>query len=104
MGWNAGYTIFETTVVGAYDLGRLDRELLTVLMEPYRNTDIDSAGSRNLKARDGKDVQQIVIEVWGLEMPSRPDGEYDNDPDSWEDYYDKVHELFYSVTTDFGWG
>lgn len=45
MGWNAGYTIFESTVVGAYDLDKLDKGLLTVLMEPYRGSDIDSGGN-----------------------------------------------------------
>ena len=66
MGWNSGYTIFEATVIGAYDLGKLDKDLLTVLMEPYRGTDIDSGGSCDLTAKDGKGVEQIVIETWGL--------------------------------------
>ena len=48
MGWNTGYTIFEATVVGAYDLRKLDKEMLTVLMEPYRDSDIDSGGSEDL--------------------------------------------------------
>lgn len=47
MGWNTGYTIFEATVIGAYDLGVLDKRLLAVLMEPYRGTDIDPGGSED---------------------------------------------------------
>jgi len=74
MGWNSGYTVFEATVVGAYNLGKLDKDLLTVLMEPYRDTDIDSGGSRDLVAKDGKRVAQIVIELWGLEMPKAQTG------------------------------
>ena len=53
------------TVVGAYDLGKLDKDLLAVLMEPYRNTDIDSGGSRELESKDGKGVEQIVVETFG---------------------------------------
>ena len=103
MGWNTGYTIFEATVVGAYDLGKLDKEMLTVLMEPYRNSDIDSGGSEDLESKDGKGVEQIVIETWGLEVPTKPPGEYYDDPDAWDDYTEAVYEKFSEVTDHFGW-
>ena len=103
MGWNKGYTIFESTVIGAYELGKLDKKLLSVLMEPYRNSDIDIGGSKDLKAKDGKEVLQIVIETWGLEMPMKPVCKYDEDPDAWDDYHDTVYSLFLSVTDHFGW-
>lgn len=103
MGWNAGYTIFEATVVGAYDLGKLDKALLSVLMEPYRNTDIDSGGSRDLEAKDGKMVDQIVIETWGLEMPKMPDKPQSEDEEAWDDYEDEVYEKMRSVRKHFGW-
>lgn len=101
MGWNQGYAIFEATVIGAYDLGKLDRDLLAVLMEPYRGTDIDSAGSRGLCTKDGKDLEQVVIEAWGLSMPDEPmdaDGE-----EALEEYDERVWRLFYQVTEHFGW-
>ena len=104
MGWNAGWTIFEATVIGAYDLGKLDKALLTVLMEPYRDTDIDSGGSRDLKTRDGKCVEQVVIETWGLEMPKAPLDTYDEAPDAWDDYYEALSEQMWVVTDHFGWG
>ena len=103
MGWNSGYTIFEATVVGAYDLGKLDKELLAVLMEPYRGTDIDSGGSRDLQSKDGKGAEQIVIETWGLEMPKKPPGEYDNAPDAWDTYNEAVYDRFREVRRHFGW-
>ena len=103
MGWGSGYTIFESTVIGAYDLGKLDKALLTVLMEPYRKTDIDSGGSGDLESEDGKRVEQIVIETWGLEMPAQPRVDYDADPDAWDDYHEAVYELFRSVTKSFEW-
>lgn len=103
MGWNQGYTIVEATVVGAYDLGKLDKDLLTVLLEPYRDSDIDSGGSCDLKSKDGKSFEQIVIEAWGQEMPSSPAGEYDDDPDAWDDFNDAIYEKFREVTKHFGW-
>lgn len=103
MGWNTGYTIFEATVVGAYDLGKLDKALLTVLMEPYRGTDIDSGGSNDLLSKDGKDVEQIVVETWGGVMPTKPPGEYDDDPDAWDQYHDEAYDAFSAVTNEFYW-
>lgn len=103
MGWNTGYTIFESTVVGAYDLGKLDKEMLTVLMEPYRHSDIDSGGSADLESKDGKLVEQIVIETWGLVMPVAPSGGYDDDPDAWDAYNDAVYDQFSKVTKHFNW-
>lgn len=103
MGWNTGYTIFEATVVGAYDLGKLDKDLLEVLMDPYRDTDIDSGGSADLESEDGKDVKQIVIETFGLEMPTKPDGDYESNTKAWEKYHDEVYTKMREVTRHFGW-
>ncbi len=63
MGWNEGYRILEATIVGAYDLGKLDEALLRVLMEPYRNTDIDHGGSRDLTAKDGLMCDEIIVKL-----------------------------------------
>ena len=104
MGWNQGYTIFEATVIGAYDLGKLDKPLLAVLMEPYRDTDIDSGGSQDLCTRDGKGVMQIVIETWGLPMPEVPTPGDDGGDDAWDAYHDAVYEQFCIVRDVFGWG
>jgi hypothetical protein len=103
VGWNKGYEIFEATVVGAYDLGKLDKKMLAVLMEPYRDSDIDSGGSNSLMSKDGKGVEQIVIESWGLEMPKAPPVAYKDNPDAWEDYNDAVYQQFSVVTDHFGW-
>lgn len=109
MGWNTGYTIFEATVVGAYDLGKLDKELLAVLMEPYRGTDIDSGGSEDLESKDGKGVEQIVVETFGLSMPEKPafpqPKTWDESPENeaWEAYLEAVGEKFNEVTEHYGW-
>ena len=105
MGWNTGFTIFEATVIGAYDLGKLDKDLLAVLMEPYRGTDIDSGGKECLKTKDGKEVEEVVIEVWGGSVPARPT--VPNDPrsgdDPWGEYWGAIDEAFSDVTDHFGW-
>ena len=103
MGWNRGYTIFESTVMGAYDLGVLSKDLLAVLMEPYRGTDIDSGGEAGLLSKqDGLNVQQVVIKTWGGTLPTKPD-ESAVDED-WEHYYETLSEEFYRVAGDyFGW-
>lgn len=103
MGWNSGYRVFEATVIGAYDLGKLDKSLLKVLMEPYRNTDIDSGGSKNLLSHDGKDLNQIVIETWGLKMPTKITTSYKENPEAWESYHDEVYDKMREVTKYFGW-
>ena len=104
VGWNSGFTIFEATVVGAYDLGVLDKKLLAVLLEPYRGSDIDSGGCRDLVSADGKGVKQIVIEVSGGSMPLEPPGGFG--PDDWEsqdEHNDAVYSAFYAATKPFGW-
>jgi len=108
MGWNAGYRIFEQTVVGAYDLGVLDKALLSVLLEPYRDTDIDEGGSRNLLSRDGLNVEEIVIKVWGLKVPKKPDFSEDEEwteeqEEMYENYLEDRYKKFRKVTKNFGW-
>lgn len=102
MGWNGGYTIFESTVVGAYNLGKLDKALLTVLMEPYGNSDIDAGGSNDLVAEDGKSLEEIVVEAWGLPLPTKPAEE--DDEETWEAYQEELYGLMRTVTDHFGWG
>ena len=107
MGWNQGYTIFESTVIGAYDLAKLDKALLKVLMEPYRDTDIDSGGSHDLETHDGKSVMEVVIEIMGSAMPARPEQDEDTEEgeEAWLEYHEDVFEAFYKIASkQFGWG
>lgn len=101
MGWNKGYTIFESTVVGAYDLGVLDKNLLSVLLEPYRNTDIDSGGSKRLRSKDGKTVEEIVVFVFTGVLHRKPDDE--SDDDEMDIYCDRIYDDFKRITKGFGW-
>jgi hypothetical protein len=102
MGWNQGYTIFEATVVGAYDQGKLDKDLLRVLMEPYRGSDIDSGGSRGLQSKDGLFVEEIVIKTFGGKLPKKPDFKTCGD-DKTEAYWEKLGTAFNKITDKFDW-
>lgn len=93
MGWNQGYTIYEATIIGAYDQGKLDRAFLDTIMEPYRGTDIDHGGCADLRTKDGKSADQVAVETFGLKWPSKED-----DPDG-----DKAYEAFQQVSDHFGW-
>lgn len=103
MGWNQGYTIFEATVIGAYDLGKLDAALLDVLAEPYRGTDIDEGGSCALRTRDGLDICDVIIKVLDLESPPRPSN---GAPEAeWDEYHDTVAMRVYDLQRQrWGWG
>lgn len=109
MGNNSYYTIFQATVIGAYNLGKLDKELLAVLMEPYRGTDIDSGGSYDLTAKDGLDVEEVCIKTMVGRVPTRP--RLPMDYKKWtvaqdkenEAYNEAMGEAFGAITDQFGW-
>lgn len=107
----------EETVMGAYKLGRLDKKLLAVLLEPYRGTDIDSGGSADLKAKDGLEVPDIVIKIMDPVAFKKLEPlrlAVKKHPKSWdrmtaeqeienEKYYEARYNAFHKVTKKFGW-
>jgi len=100
MGWNQGYTIMEAQVVKAYDSGFLNKDLLNVIMEPFRDSDIDSGGSYDLKAKDGKGAEEIICFIMepekyqdAIDNPSPPDPDYPDDP-----YNEKLDDLWNEIT------
>lgn len=100
MGWNEGYSLLEETVIRVYDLGKLDKTMVIALFEPYRGRDIDSGGSRGLRTKDGKTMEEVVCEAWGIPLPPRPPlGVID--PDG-EIYGRAIYEGFKSVEKEFG--
>ncbi len=119
MGWNTGYAIFEETVIGAYNLGVLDKKLLKVLMEPYRGTDIDSGGSNNLESKDGLSVEEVVIKLMdpvkfkALAVLKKPIAKHpknhskltDKQSEEQEMFFDTQYKMFHGLTKkNFGWG
>lgn len=53
----------EKTVIELYNAGNLTKGLLDTIMEPYKGTDCDSGGSRDLKAKDGKGVEEVICYI-----------------------------------------
>lgn len=109
MGNNAAFTAFEATVIACHNRGVLDKALLSDLMEPYRDSDIDSGGKRGTLSKDGLEVEQIVLKVFGVEVPQRP--KLPKDYKDWteeqreanDDYRDKAYGEFCKITKQFDW-
>ena len=101
MGNNAAYTVFEFVVIDAYNHNKLDKALLTILMEPHRHTDIDAGGAQDLETKDGKTLEEVVIEAWGLPLPPKPDNNADDE--TWGHYSKMICALMRRVTDHFEW-
>lgn len=112
MGNNSAFTQFEHTVVNTYKRGVLDKKLLAIFMEPYRDSDIDSGGKEGLFVKEGGDileVEDIVIKVFTgkfIKPPKLP-----KDHTKWTPEQDKLNEVyqekqyaaFRKITNRFGW-
>lgn len=99
MGWNTGYKIMEHTVIAVYDTGTLTAQLLDTIMEPYKNTDCDSGGSENLKAKDGLGVEEIICKVMEpekyMDVIQNPKY-YEGESETWESN-GRAYDLFKSI-------
>lgn len=118
MGNNQAFAIFEYTVMGAYNLGVLTKPLLKVLLEPYSDTDIDPGGRIGLKGKDGLEVEEVVLKVWGIKTgkkpempgPKLPKAHMRDWPPEWQEwikkrdrYDERVSERFDELTRIIGW-
>lgn len=85
MGNNSAYTYWETSVLAAYDTaeGKLTLEHLDRLSEVYRGTDIDAGGATGDLSFDGKNAEQIAVEIVAPDFVSS---------DEW-DYWDEFSEI-----------
>jgi hypothetical protein len=72
MGNNEAFSVFEATVIAVYDTGLLDQDLLSKFMEIHRGSDIDLGGGVGARSKDGLDVEEIVLKVFGEVVPTRP--------------------------------
>ena len=68
MGWNQGYAMYEQSVVELYNTGKLYKETLQRILEPYRGTDIDHGGSSNLNTNDGLSADEVVVKILDPEL------------------------------------
>jgi hypothetical protein len=97
--------------------GVLDKKLLTDLMEPYRDMDIDSGGkvgtAVKFKCRDGiirkLEVEDVVINVFTgkyFEHPKLPKDYQNWTPEQMklnDDFQESRDSAFNEITDKFGW-
>jgi hypothetical protein len=97
MGWNTGYTIMESQVVSLYDKGVLNKDVLNAIMEPFRDSDIDSGGSMELKAKDGKSADNIICFIMEPEKYNEAIKDFVPDPEE-PDWNEKLYDLCEEIT------
>jgi len=102
MGWNKGYSIMEKQVVGLYDLEILTKDVLEVIMEPFCNSDIDSGGSNNLKAKDGKTAEDIICFIMEPEKYQEVVKNFIPDPEE-PDWNEGLYDLYNKIVRE-KWG
>lgn len=99
MGNNGAWTQAEEIIVKIYNIGKLDIAVLDIIGESFGGVDIDSGGSQDLLAKDGKNLFQIVVSL------VHPDWEPGDPPENWkEDEYgsweaDVCYETFDEITS-----
>ena len=101
MGWSSGYYIIEQQVLAAYNLGKLDKDLLSALMEPFGNKDVDLDFTGEV-ANDGKDFLEIIVTTWGYELPEKP-SKKQNKGDDYADYRELLYEKAREIMAHFNW-
>ena len=94
------YTTFEQTVIALYDKEALTLNLLDTLAWMYTGMEVDSAGSRSLIARDGRDVQQVCIALTSPGFLLAESGSSDDDDEYWER---ELEEWTKIARTRWGW-
>ena len=92
MGNNAAFSSFEASVIAVYNKGVLDRELLDALAKPYEDSDIDRGGMEGTLAKDGLDVDDIILKIYGVTLPPKPD--LPKDWKEWTKAQDKANEAW----------
>lgn len=99
MGWNQGYAIMEKQIIEFYNSGDLTRDLLEIVMMPYKGTDCDSGGSNYLKANDGKMVEEIICFIMEPEKykDAVENPEYEPGENECWGSNNKAYELFRSI-------
>ena len=63
MGWNEGGRVFEEQIIALYDAGLLTPGILDTIAAPFKETDCDTGGFRELESKDGLVAEMIICKV-----------------------------------------
>lgn len=108
MGNNTAFTSFEASVIAVYNKGVLDKELLDALAAPYEGTDIDRGGMDGTLTNDGLDIDGVILKVYGIDLPPRP--ELPEDHKSWTPEQEMANDTWFNlqyeavIEIENGWG
>jgi hypothetical protein len=109
MGNNSAFTNFERLSMELYDKGLLNKEILSCIMEQYRDVDIDSGGSCDLISKDGLNIAGVVFKIFDIKVPEKPNiptnwkDQTEEQRKIWDNYCSVMYDLFNKVTNKFGW-
>lgn len=94
------YAAFEKTILNLYEQKILSADLLDRVARHYRLAGADSAGSQYVRTRDGKDLQQVCIELIDPIFPISARGSNEDHDEAWELELKKWEEI---VQKRWGW-
>lgn len=96
----AAYTTFEQTVMALYEKRTLTLDLLDLLAKMYQGIAVDSAGSKNLRASDGKDMQQVCIALVDPAFALVERGACNDNDEYWEQ---ELNTWSHIISNRWGW-
>lgn len=96
MGWNSGYTVMEEQIVTLYDEKLLTKDILMAIMSPFKETDVDSGGSQDLRSKDGKSAENIICFIVEPEKYNKAIEEFVPDPEDPE-WNESLYDLFTEI-------
>lgn len=100
MNKRAAYAAFEKIVLYLYDRELLTVGLLDYIAGRYRLVGVDSAGSRYMRAQDGKDLWQVCISLVDPAFKVALQGSGEDHDEYWERELRKWEEI---VRLRWGW-
>lgn len=111
MGNNAAFTSFEAAVIAVYNHGALTLPLLNDIAAAYQGMDIDRGGMEGVLAKDGLDVDDIVLKLCNIKLPPSPSLTFPKDYHEWSGTQEKEHdkwvelrgEALQKIAHEWGW-
>ena len=94
------YSLFERIIIFLYDEGMLTQHLLDTLANTCRGAYIDTVGGNYLKTKDGKDLQDICLEIADPTFIFVEAGSAADNDEYWEDIENRWRAI---IRNRWGW-